>query len=175
LEFGLEAYSWADGWRSSSVRDFAACSEAGWCEVVRSWWPGRSRAYRLRAPSHYVRSSLYPEILGSPCALCRSGSPLRFGLDAQLSMSGWYLAVPCIATETALASRPALLLSYVVLTPWMLAARPGMFKTHRGGFHNSLSILSHLYNHLACTPTGCSASKYDEHLAAPSSLTQHRQ
>jgi len=41
-------------------------------------------------------------------------------------MSGWYLAAPYIATETARASHPALLLSYVVLTPWMLAARPAM-------------------------------------------------
>ena len=142
---------------------------------MRSWWPGRCRAYRLRALNHYARSSLHPEILGSPCALCGNGSPSRFGLDAQLLMSGWYLAAPYIATETVLASHPALLLSYVVLTPWMLAARPAMFTIHRGDCHNSLSILSHLYNHLACTPTECSASKYDEHLAAPSGLTQHRQ
>jgi hypothetical protein len=66
-------------------------------------------------------------------------------------------------------------LSYVVLTPWMLAARPGMFTIHRGGSRNFLSILAHLHNRLACTQTGCLASKYDGHLAAPSGLIQHRQ
>lgn len=154
------------------MRGFAACRGADlilmdWCEVVRSWRPGCGRAHQLRAPW----SSLRPEILGSPCALCRNGSPLRFELDARLRMSGWYLATPYIATETARVSHPGLLWSYGVLTPWMLAARPGMSRIHRGDCHNSLSIPC---SHLACTPTGCSASKYDEHLAAPSGLTQHR-